>query len=76
LFSFYTKLGDDNCSFQIELNFLIKVCLVLCLKNALKKKLNFFLLFSLFQINIFDVLYFLKKYIEIGSDIKLGLAEA
>jgi hypothetical protein len=45
-------------------------------KKCFEKKIKFFLLFSLFQINIFDVLYFLKKYIEIGSDIKLGLAEA
>ena len=45
-------------------------------KKCFEKKIEFFLLFSLFQINIFDVLYFLKKYIEIGSDIKLGLAEA
>jgi len=32
------KLGDNIFfSFQVELNFLIKACLVLRLKNALKK---------------------------------------
>ena len=64
------KLGDNIFfSFQVELNFLIKACLVLRLKNALKKIWNFFLLFYLFQINIFDVFVFFLiffKYIEIG----------
>jgi hypothetical protein len=45
---FYTiqKLGDDNCfSFKVGLNFLIKACLCLPLKNILKK-LNFFFFHS------------------------------
>ena len=54
-------------SFQVGLNFLIRACLFLCFKNALKKFSNFFIVFLL-QINIFDVfVFFLSflKYIEI-----------
>jgi hypothetical protein len=47
------KLGDDNCfSFEVELNFLIKACLFLCFKYTLKN-FEFFLFFSLIQINIY-----------------------
>ena len=42
--------------FEVGLNLLIKACLFLRFKNALKK-LNFFYFFSLIQINIFLCLF-------------------
>ena len=64
LFSFYTKLGDDNVfSFQVGLNFLIKSCFSFHSKNALKKKLNFFYCFLYFKFIFFIFLYlFFKIY--------------
>ena len=50
-------------SFQVGLNFLIKSCFSLHLKNALKKKLNFFYCFLYFKFIFFIFLYlFFKIY--------------
>jgi len=57
-------------SFQVGLNFFIKVCLFLRFKNALKKISNFFYCFLYFKLIFLMFLYFFYfvfKYIEIGS---------
>jgi hypothetical protein len=47
--------------FQVGLNFLIKLCLILRFKNSLKKNLKILKFFSLLQINIFYVFVLFKK---------------
>ena len=52
-------------SFQAGFNFLTKACLFLCFENALKFFL-IFLLFSLLQINIFDVFVFFLNILRLS----------
>jgi hypothetical protein len=52
-------------SFQVGLNFFIKVCLFLRFKNALKKISNFFYCFLYFKLIFLMFLYFCILFLNI-----------
>jgi len=64
LFHFFICFDDNFSSFQAGLNFLIKACFLLYSKKGFKK-IEFFLFFSLLQINIFLCFYIILMWWQI-----------